>query len=957
MTSHHQSARSTSRTGRLEVYGANQHNLKNVDLTLPKNAFIVFTGVSGSGKSSMALDTLYAEGQRRYIESLSAYARQFLGQMDKPLYHRIVGLAPTIAIDQKTASSNPRSTVGTITEIYDYQRVLFARAGQQHCHLCGARVGRHEPSQIVEDIVQLPEGSRILVLAPVARNRKGAFTEVFSEAMRGGYIRARIDGDIVQLSADMALDGKRKHDIDIVVDRTVVRSDDRARLTDSIETALRQGQGKVAISVYDAAEQAPAPPDRDLLYSETLFCDRCGVGFSDPTPAHFSFNTPVGACQDCNGLGIALEVDPTRVVVDDALSVRGGAIVPWANQAASKSWTSRKLAALCREYGLNLDTPWRDLSKAHKRLVLFGADRRIDVDLDGVRGKGTWAMRFEGVIPQTKRRWKETSSARMRDYYEQFFAERTCSTCHGKRLRPQSCAVTIGDKRIHELGEMTVDALLDWYNSLELHGAAAQIASEVVKEIQSRLRFLCNVGLGYLCLSRNGQSLSGGESQRIRLASQVGSELSGVLYVLDEPSIGLHSRDTGRLLQTLCELRDLGNTVLVVEHDEATMRAADHLVDFGPGAGQRGGRIVADGLVEDLVACDESVTGAYLGGKRQIDLPQSRRSAKDWLRLQGASANNLRDISVEVPLGCLTVVTGVSGAGKSSLVNLSLVPLLRLALTSGGLASDGSTHLKGALPIAKVVEIDQNPIGRTPRSNPATYSQVWGRIREVFASLPAAKVAGYGPGRFSFNIKGGRCEHCKGSGVLKVEMHFLADVYVPCEVCLAKRFNEATLEVLYKGHHVADVLAMTIEQAYTLFEHHPGIARILRTLVQVGVGYLSLGQTAPTLSGGEAQRVKLAKELARPTTGRTLYVLDEPTTGLHFEDIQRLIDVLQTLVDHGNSVLVVEHQLDMIKVADHLIDLGPEGGKAGGTVVVAGTPEEVAACPQSHTGVTLRAVL
>ncbi len=945
---------------RIEIHGAAQHNLHNVNLVLPKRTLTVFTGVSGSGKSSLAFDTLYAEGQRRYVESLSAYARQFLGQMDKPVYERISGLSPTIAIDQKSAGSNPRSTVGTITEIHDHLRVLFARAGQQYCHVCGAPVGSTDPARIVADVLALPEGSRILVLAPLARNRKGTFADVLEQALKNGFVRARIDGEVLEITPGLALAKTRKHDVDLVIDRAIVRPTERLRLTDSIESALKQGQGRAAVAVVppatpEGAEAEPAPPDR--LYSEALFCDHCDLSFPELTPARFSFNTPMGACTSCNGLGIALEVDPARVVPDASLSVRKGAIVPWARQVEGNSWTTRLLDALENDYGVDLDKPWRDLDEGDRKLLLYGADKRVQVKLDGKRGKGTWAMRYEGIIPQTERRWKETTSARQREHYAGFFAERTCSSCHGRRLRAESTAVRVGDRHIHELCSMPVDEVAAWFDALQLQGAAAEIARELIKEIRARVGFLRSVGLGYLTLDRAGQTLSGGESQRIRLASQVGSELSGVLYILDEPSIGLHPRDTTRLIGTLHHLRDLGNTVLVVEHDESTVRAADHVVDFGPGAGRHGGRIVAEGTVADVIANEKSLTGAYLGGRRRIPMPTSRRKPSGHLRIRGASANNLRDIDVDIPAGCLTVITGVSGAGKSSLISGTLLPAMSAALGRSRPKRGVKATLKGVELFDKVIEVDQKPIGRTPRSNPATYAQVWTAIREVFAGLPDSKVSGYGPGRFSFNVKGGRCENCKGDGALKIEMHFLADVYVPCDVCGGRRFNEATLLVRYKGYSVADVLEATVDEAAEMFRNHPSIRRILATLQSVGLGYLTLGQKAPTLSGGEAQRVKLAKELARPGTGRTLYVLDEPSTGLHFEDVRKLLEVLSALVDRGNTVLVVEHAPDIVKVADHVIDLGPEGGAGGGLVVAAGTPEEIAACDASHTGAALRGVI
>ena len=942
-------------TQQLSVYGAAQHNLKHVDLHLPKGSLIVFCGVSGSGKSSLAFDTLYAEGQRRYVESLSAYARQFLGQMDKPVYERISGLSPTIAIDQKSAGSNPRSTVGTITEIYDHIRVLYARAGTQHCYRCGRLVGTQDPAQIVADVLGIQEGTRLLVLAPKARNRKGTFADVFEDAQKGGFVRARVNGAVIDIAAGLSLDKKLKHDVDIVVDRVIVRASDRLRLTDSIETALKLGDGRVAIAEVPRAGVQPTIEEK--VYSEALHCDHCNIGFPKLAPSSFSFNTPVGACPTCNGLGIALEVDPDLVVPDKSKSVRDGAIVPWAKQVEQESWTGRRLEALEREYGVELDKPWRELSETSQKLLLYGTDKRVTVHFKGKRGSGTWEMRHEGICRETERRWKETSSPRMRAWYASFFAERECSTCHGTRLRPESAAVQVGDKRISELSSLAVRDLTRWFNELELVGNRATIAAELVKEIRARLGFLCDVGLEYLTLDRGGQTLSGGESQRIRLASQVGSELTGVLYILDEPSIGLHPRDNHRLLRTLVHLRDLGNTVIVVEHDRDTIRAADHIVDFGPGAGRHGGEIIVSGDLAAVMACDVSLTGQYLAGKLQIALPRRRKPGKKWLTVKGAAANNLQDVDVRVPVGRFTVVTGVSGAGKSSLVSGILLPALLRELHRSTREIGAHGAVQGIDHFDKCIEIDQKPIGRTPRSNPATYTQMWGMIREIFAGLPDSRVAGYTPGRFSFNVKGGRCEHCKGDGVLQIEMHFLADVYVPCDVCHGKRFNEATLTVRYKGRSISDVLDMSVDDALELFRNHPKVRVILETLQRVGLGYLQLGQKAPTLSGGEAQRVKLAKELARPGTVSTIYVLDEPSTGLHFEDVRRLLLVLQELVDRGSTVLVIEHDLDIIKVADHVIDLGPEGGDAGGLVIATGTPEDIAACEASYTGQALREVL
>ena len=970
---------------RIEIRGARQHNLQGVDLDIPKQALVVMTGVSGSGKSSLAFDTLFAEGQRRYVESLSAYARQFLGQMDKPVYDHLRGLSPTIAIDQKSAGSNPRSTVGTITEIHDHLRVLFARAGRQHCHLCGEPVGAQDPAQIVADIMELPEGTRALVLAPVARGRKGTFVEELSRAQRSGILRARIDGALVRVEDVLpseegaaeggaaekssqgrgGLDKNRKHDVDLVIDRVTVRPGDRQRITDSVEQALRAGDGQCIVQVQPGADEAasasasaPAAPWQERHFSERLWCLRCDVGFAPLTPARFSFNTPQGACETCNGLGQALELDEARVVADTSKSVREGAIVPWATQSDPANWTGRILDALALEEKIDLSVPWSQMSLRHQRLILDGdGEREVTVRIEGKRGQGTWKMRFEGALPQVKRRWSETQSGHMREWYSQFFVERRCPTCNGGRLRPESAAVRLAGEGIVALSHRPVDELLRFFQGLRLHGNAAVIAAELVKEICGRLGFLNDVGLSYLSLDRAGHTLSGGEAQRIRLASQVGSELTGVLYILDEPSIGLHARDTLRLVRSLQRLRDIGNTVIVVEHDENTIRSADHIIDFGPGAGQHGGRVVAEGTVAAIEANLASLTGAYLAGRRAIEVPAKRRKPKGWLKICGARGHNLRGIDVDLPIGALSVVTGVSGAGKSTLITETLLPAALRSL--GQLADEPAPHdaLMGLDAFDKVIEVDQKPIGRTPRSNPATYTKLFDLIRDLYASLPESKMAGYGPGRFSFNVKGGRCEACKGDGVLKIEMHFLADVYVPCEVCAGRRFNESTLAVLYKDNSIADILERTVDEAAELFAVYRPLARTLQTLQEVGLGYMKLGQPATTLSGGEAQRIKLSRELARVGSGKTLYVFDEPTTGLHFEDVRRLVAVLQRLVDKGNTVLVVEHDLDLVKVADWVVDLGPDGGVAGGELVVAGTPEQVARHAASCTGQALAPLL
>ena len=944
----------------ITIVGAAQHNLKHVSLRLPKHRLIVFTGVSGSGKSSLAFDTLYAEGQRRYVESLSAYARQFLGQMDKPVYDKLSGLSPTIAIEQKSAGSNPRSTVGTITEVYDYLRVLFARVGQQHCPGCDARVGRQEPGQIVQTLFELAEGTRILVLAPIARQRKGTFTDVFEDARKDGYGRARIDGEVVELAPGLALDKKRKHDVDLVVDRAVVRADERRRLTDSVEAALKLGKGRMLVAT--AATADAVLPWTEKAFSEALFCDTCNRSFAELSPLSFSFNSPIGACEACKGLGFAMQVDAHAVVPDEAKTLRQGAVAPWAQKTANESggatsaWMTRILEGVCDQFGIDLDMPWRNLSQTHKDLLLYGTEERVKVVWQSANSQGSWASRFEGAIAQLQRRWRETTSESAREQYQHFFLQADCPDCHGARLKPETRAVKVGGRGLPELMRMPVSQLHAWLLHAPLTGNDILIAAEVKKEIQARLGFLLQVGLSYLSLDRGGNTLSGGESQRIRLASQVGSELTGVLYILDEPSIGLHPRDSARLVQTLLHLRDLGNTVLVVEHDEETLRAADHLVDFGPGAGVHGGEVVAQGTLADIAASPRSRTGAYLSGRLRIEVPETRRKPTGHLQVRGAHSHNLKDLDVRLPLGCLVAVTGVSGAGKSTLVHDILLPTLLNALHRTRHPVGKHRAIEGVEQLDKVIEVDQQPIGRTPRSNPATYTKLWDLIRTVFSELPDSKVAGYGPGRFSFNVKGGRCENCHGAGVLQIEMHFLADVYVPCEVCKGKRFNEATLGIRFKGLHIAGILEQTVDQAAELFAAYPAISKVLKTLREVGLGYITLGQPSTTLSGGEAQRVKLAKELARPGTGRTLYVLDEPTTGLHFDDVSKLIEVLQRLVDKGNSMLVVEHHMDLVKVADWVTDLGPEGGGEGGRLVAEGTPEQVAASG-SWTGLALRKVL
>ena len=944
------------------IRGAAQHNLQHVDLTLPKHRLVVFCGPSGSGKSSLAFDTLYAEGQRRYVESLSAYARQFLGQMDKPVYDKLSGLAPTIAIEQKSAGNNPRSTVGTITEVYDYFRVLWARIGVQHCPGCGKRVGKQSPAQIVTAILELPEGTRILVLAPLERQRKGTFVDVFAEAQKQGFVRARVDGKVLELTPDLSLEKTKKHDVDLVIDRAVVRREEMRRLTDSVEQALRHGNGRCIVAVTAAApaatpssSPAPALPWQEETFSEALACERCSRSFSELTPLTFSFNSPLGACPDCSGLGFAMQVDANAVIPDENRTLRQGAVDPWGGPENSWSW--RVLEAMQATHGVELDTPWRQLPEGIRQLLLFGTTDRVKINWQGKHGEGSWATKFEGAMPQLQRRWRDTASENARATYQKYFVQADCPSCAGLRLKEETRAVRVAGKTLPEVVTLPVADAHAWVATMQLDGAAATIAAEVQKEILSRLGFLLSVGLGYLSLNRGGNTLSGGEAQRIRLASQVGSELTGVLYILDEPSIGLHARDSQRLVRTLEHLRDLGNSVIVVEHDEATIRAADHIVDFGPGAGRLGGRVVAEGTMGDLMASPQSRTGAWLSGRVRTRLPPRRRTPKGWLQIRGAASHNLRELDVDLPLGCLVAVTGVSGAGKSTLVHDILLPAAHNTLHRTRHPIGRHRALTGLEQLDKVIEVDQQPIGRTPRSNPATYTKLWDLMREVFAQLPESQVAGYGPGRFSFNVKGGRCEHCHGDGVLQIEMHFLADVYVPCEVCKGKRFNEATLAVTWKGKSIADILATTVDEALELFAAHAHMTRILKTLQEVGLGYVALGQPSNTLSGGEAQRIKLARELARPGTGKTLYVLDEPTTGLHFDDVAKLIEVLQRLVAKGNSVLVIEHHLDLVAVADWVVDLGPEGGAAGGLLVAAGTPEHVARAAGSYTGEALEPVL
>ena len=934
------------------VKGARANNLKNIDVTIPRDKLVVMTGVSGSGKSSLAFDTIYAEGQRRYVESLSSYARMFLGQMDKPDVDYIEGLSPAISIDQKTTSKNPRSTVGTVTEIYDYLRLLWARAGTPHCPNCGKEIRQQTIDQIIDQVLALPEGTRIQVMAPVIRGKKGEHAKVFEDAKRSGYVRARVDGSLYELDEEIKLEKNKKHSIEIIVDRLIIRPDIRQRLTDSVETAAKLSGGLVIVNLLRE--------EKDLSFSQNYACEDCGISMEELTPRMFSFNNPFGACPTCTGLGNQLKADPALMIQDGGKSILDGAIQAsgW-NNIRGDGISRMYFDALSKKYKFSLTEPWNSLSDEAKNIILYGTKgETLELHYDQPRGKGVLKQAFEGICNNIERRYKETQSDASRKELEELMSECPCPDCQGRRLRKESLAVTVGEKNIYEFTTLSVEDALVWMDGLTLTEQQMLIADRILKEIRSRLGFLKSVGLGYLTLARSAGTLSGGESQRIRLATQIGSSLMGVLYILDEPSIGLHQRDNDKLLATLKNLRDLGNSLIVVEHDEDTMRSADYLIDIGPGAGVHGGQVVAAGTPAEVMANPDSLTGQYLSGKKKIEVPAVRRPGNGKvLKVIGASENNLRHIDVEFPLGTFTVVTGVSGSGKSSLVNEVLFKRLGAELMRMKVRPGKCDRIEGIEQLDKVVNIDQSPIGRTPRSNPATYTGLFNDIRDLFASTQEAKSRGYGQGRFSFNVRGGRCEACSGDGLLKIEMHFLPDIFVPCEVCKGRRYNRETLEVRYKGKNIADVLDMTVDEALEFFSALPKLKKRLQTLQDVGLGYVKLGQPSTELSGGEAQRVKLATELSKQATGKTIYILDEPTTGLHSDDVRKLLEVLQRLVDAGNTVVVIEHNLDVIKCADHLIDLGPEGGDGGGTIVVTGTPEEVAACPASFTGQYLKRML
>lgn len=935
----------------IRIRGANEHNLKNIDLNIPRNELVVLTGLSGSGKSSLAFDTIYAEGQRRYMESLSSYARQFLGQMEKPDVESIEGLSPAISIDQKSTNRNPRSTVGTVTEIYDYFRLLYARIGIPHCPQCGREVKKQTVDQMVDQIMELPERTKIQLLAPIVRGRKGTHAKLLERAKKSGYVRVRIDGNLYELSEEISLDKNIKHNIEIIVDRLVVKSGIEKRLTDSIENVLHLAEGLMMVDVIGGDT---------INFSQSFSCPDCGISIEEIEPRSFSFNNPFGACPECFGLGYRMEFDEELMIPDKNLSISEGAIavMGWQSCTDKKSFTYAILDALSKEYNFSLDTPFKDYSKEVHDVLIYGTNgHEVKVYYKGQRGEGIYPIAFEGLIKSVERRYRETSSETMKAEYEEFMRITPCHQCKGQRLKPGALAVTVGGKNIHEVTTLSIENLQKFMNGLELTNQQMLIGGQILKEIKARINFLMDVGLDYLTLARATGSLSGGEAQRIRLATQIGSGLVGVAYILDEPSIGLHQRDNDKLLGTLKHLRDLGNSVIVVEHDEDTMIAADHIVDIGPGAGEHGGRIIAEGTAEEIMRNPESVTGAYLSGRLRIPVPEVRKEPVGWLEIKGAAENNLKNVDVKIPTGVMTCVTGVSGSGKSSLVNEILYKRLAKELNRARTLPGKHAEITGIEQFDKVIAIDQSPIGRTPRSNPATYTGVFDLIRDLFASTADAKARGYKKGRFSFNVKGGRCEACAGDGILKIEMHFLPDVYVPCEVCHGKRYNRETLEVKYKGKSIYDVLNMTVEEALHFFENVPSIRRKMETLYDVGLSYIKLGQPSTQLSGGEAQRIKLATELSKRSTGKTVYILDEPTTGLHFADVHKLTEILRRLSEDGNTVIVIEHNLDVIKTADYIIDMGPEGGDKGGTVIACGTPEEVAGHPISYTGKYIRTML
>lgn len=945
----------------ITIEGARENNLKNINVKIPRDKFVVVTGLSGSGKSSLAFDTIYAEGQRRYMESLSSYARQFLGQAEKPDVDKIEGLSPAISIDQKSTNRNPRSTVGTVTEIYDYFRLLYARVGIPHCPNCGKVISRQTVDQMVDEIMKLPERTKFMVLAPVVRGRKGEHVKLLEKAKKSGFVRVVVDGSMYELSEEIKLDKNKKHSIDIVVDRLVVRQDVERRLTDSIETALQLAEGLMKIEVIGERDENGVQKENTIInFSDSFSCPDCGISIDEIEPRSFSFNNPFGACPTCAGLGFKMEFDPDLMIPDQSLSINDGAIVVlgWQSCNDGKSYSNAILKALSAEYGFSLDTPFQDYPQDIKDLLLYGKNSRpVKVHYKGQRGEGVYDITFEGLIKSVARRYRETSAESTKAEYETFMTVTPCEVCGGKRLKPTALAVTVGDKNIAELTELPITELAKFMKDLELTDRQKMIGAAILKEIRSRLHFLIDVGLDYLCLSRGTSTLSGGEAQRIRLATQIGSGLVGVAYILDEPSIGLHQRDNDKLIAALKNLRDLGNTLIVVEHDEDTMRAADHIIDIGPGAGANGGYVVAEGTAEDIMKCENSITGDYLSGRKKIEVPDVRRKPTGWLTVKNAYENNLKHIDVDIPLGVMTCVTGVSGSGKSSLVNEILYKKLARRLNKSRVKAGKHDHIIGYDALDKIINIDQSPIGRTPRSNPATYTGTFDLIRDLFAGTKDAKARGYGKGRFSFNVSGGRCEACRGDGIIKIEMHFLPDIYVPCEVCGGKRYNRETLEVKYKGKSINEVLDMTVDEACEFFANVPRILRKIETLRDVGLGYIRLGQPSTTLSGGEAQRIKLATELSRRGTGKTIYVLDEPTTGLHFADVHRLVDILRRLSEGGNTVVVIEHNLDVIKTADYIIDMGPEGGAGGGTVIARGTPEEVAKIPQSYTGQYLKRYL